>query len=140
MFWHPKRNLSCSVHGDNFTTVGPKSSLDWFVDYFKSKQEIKKSARMSPTEEGDKEGRALDKIMRWTNAGIKCEGDPRQVERLVKQLGLEDAKPASTLGAKVSQEQINSDVPLELEKVTHFRGLAAHFNYLTQHRVSILGK
>ena len=30
VFLHRKKNLRCSVHGDDLTTVGPKDSLDWF--------------------------------------------------------------------------------------------------------------
>lgn len=30
MFWHEERQLISPVHGDDFTTAGPKDSLDWF--------------------------------------------------------------------------------------------------------------
>ena len=29
-FYHPSRQLVCCVHGDDFTTSGPKHQLDWF--------------------------------------------------------------------------------------------------------------
>ena len=31
VFRHKQRQLVCSVHGDDFTVSGPRSSLDWFV-------------------------------------------------------------------------------------------------------------
>ena len=30
VFWHRVRKLVCSVHGDDFTTAGPRYSLDLF--------------------------------------------------------------------------------------------------------------
>ena len=30
VFHHKERRLICSVHGDDFTTAGPKVGLDWF--------------------------------------------------------------------------------------------------------------
>ena len=30
VFWHPEWKLISSVHGDDFTTAGPKGSLDLF--------------------------------------------------------------------------------------------------------------
>ena len=30
IFRHAERHLCCLVHRDDFTSVGPKSSLDWF--------------------------------------------------------------------------------------------------------------
>ena len=37
VFKHEGKNLLCSVHSDDFPTVGPKSSLDWFVACLKTK-------------------------------------------------------------------------------------------------------
>ena len=30
VFWHEARGLVCSVHGDDFTTAGPRTALNWF--------------------------------------------------------------------------------------------------------------
>lgn len=32
VFWHPKRCMMSSVHGDDFTTAGSKNALDRFKD------------------------------------------------------------------------------------------------------------
>ena len=36
--------------------------------------------------------------MRWTDPGIEYEGDPRQINRLLQELGFEGAESVSTLG------------------------------------------
>ena len=76
----------------------------------------------------------LNRIVRWMEHGIEYEGDPRQIERLILELGLEGAKPVSTPGVRASVESWNSDMPIPDEKVTHFRGLAARCNYLAADR------
>ena len=131
VFRHPEKNLVASVHGDDFTTVGPKSSLDWFRQQLESKYELKEASRLGPSPEDDKEGRVLNRIVRWTEEGLEYEGDPRHVEKLLLELGLKGAKPVSTPGVKASMEQHHADEALPDSKVTHFRGLAARSNYLS---------
>ena len=89
---------------------------------------------MGPASEDDKEGRVLNRMVRWSENCLEYEGDPRQVERLVRELGLEGAKPVATPGVKASHEQIETDAPIDPDQVSHFRGLAARCNYLSQDR------
>ena len=133
-FQAPREGLIASVHGDDFTTVGPKSSLDWFRQQLELKYELKEASRLGPRKEDDKEGRVLNRIVRWTDDGLEYEGDPRHVEKLLLELGLAGSKPVSTPGIKASMEQHNSDEALHDSKVTHFRGLAARSNYLSADR------
>ena len=46
VFRHTIWHLVCSVHGDDFATAGPKSSLEKFVEELKKKYEFKESARL----------------------------------------------------------------------------------------------
>ena len=39
VFRHPVRQLVASVHGDDFTTAGAKTDLDWYEDEIKKKYE-----------------------------------------------------------------------------------------------------
>ncbi len=56
VFRHPQRRLSCSVHGDDLTTEGPKIELDWFLGELRKRYELTESARLGPASEDDKEG------------------------------------------------------------------------------------
>ena len=76
------------MHGGDFTTAGPKSSLDKFVAELRKKYELKEATRLGPAPEDDKEGRVLNRIVRWTSSGLEYEADPRQVERLLEEIGL----------------------------------------------------
>ena len=72
--------------------------------------------------------------MSWTPEGLTYEGDPRQHEKLIAELGLEGAKPVATTVVRSSASAIAEDKPLDTRKLTHFRGLAARSNYLAADR------
>ena len=42
VFAHPDRDVVVTVHGDDFTAVGPKDSLDWYAAALEAKYELKK--------------------------------------------------------------------------------------------------
>lgn len=56
VFCHATRRLICSVHGDDFTTAGPKGQLDWFEAVLEQKYELSKGCRIGPGSE-DQKGR-----------------------------------------------------------------------------------
>ncbi len=78
VFRHHDRAICTAVYGDDFTTEGPKAELDWFVAELRGKFELVESARLGPAEEDDKEGRILNRVVRWTAAGLEYEAGPRQ--------------------------------------------------------------
>ena len=106
VFWHKERHLMSSVHGDDFTTSGPKKSLDWFKQKLEEQYELKEAARLGPAKSDDREGRVLNRIVRWTDEGISYEADPRQAEKLIDELGLTtvegtpEVKPSSIPSVK----------------------------------------
>ena len=44
----------------------------------------------------EKELRILNRIVRWCTHGIEIEADPRHVKTIIKELGLESARPVAT--------------------------------------------
>ena len=137
VFWHKERDLVCSVHGDDFTTAGAKAHLDWFESQLESQYELRKGGRIGPGPEDCKEGRVLNRIVRWTSTGIEYEADPRQVEKLVESLSLEGANSVVTPGLKPLSEQILQEKPLPPGEHTLFRGHAARGNYLAADRPDV---
>ena len=93
---HKEKNLLCSVHGDDFTTVGPHDSLEWFKERLSSKYELKEGARLGSGPNDDKEGRVLNRIVRWTPEGIMYEADPRHKEKLIQELSMEESSLLTT--------------------------------------------
>ena len=130
IFWHKERQLISDVHGDDFTTGGPKRELDRFREELKKRYELKESARLGPANGDDKEGRVLNRIVRWPQEGLTYEAGPGQHEKLVSELGFgEGVRPVSTPVIKMTEAQVREDVPLPEHKVSHFRALAARANH-----------
>ena len=76
VFVHHDRMMHAVVHGDDFTTGGPKMELDGFKQELEKKYELKVSCRLGAAPGDDKEGRVLNRIVRWTDGGLTYEADP----------------------------------------------------------------
>ena len=70
------------VHGDDFIAVGPDQHLAETRRTLEDRYKLK--VQVLGREEGkDSELRILNKVVRWTNAGIELEADPRHAEIIV---------------------------------------------------------
>ena len=83
IFFNSERGIRCSVHGDDFTSSGPKPELDWMEREIAERYEITMQPRMGPGPDDAKEGLILNRVVRWCESHLEYEADPRQVERLV---------------------------------------------------------
>ena len=135
LFHHPSRGIALSVHGDDFTSSGPKPGLDWLEASVAKEYEITVSPRLGPGEQDAKEGRALNRVIRWCSTHIEYEADPRQIERLIAECGLEGAKSVATPGVKPTFLELEEDVELLKALHTAFRGASARGNYLAADRI-----
>ena len=98
----------------------------------RERYEIKLRGVLGPGISDDKEISLLNRIVRWIEAGIEYEPDPRHAEILIEQLGLSGAKPVSTPGIKESSDDLPE--PLPEADVTTYRSMVARLNYLAQDR------
>ena len=62
----------------------------------KNKYELTVGGLLGPASNHDKEISVLNRIIRWTPKGIQYEADPRQVEKFLREIGLEGASGAVT--------------------------------------------
>ena len=115
----------CSVHGDDFMSSGPKDALDWYEASLAEEYEISVGPRLGPGRADAKEGRALNRVIRWCEDRIEYEADPRQIERLVAECGLEGAKAVATPSVRATFAELEGDVELDRGLHTAFRGAAA---------------
>jgi len=135
VFHHESRGIVCSVHGDDFTSCGSKPSLDWLENAIGASYEITIGPRLGPGPEDAKEARILNRVVRWEEGRLEYEADPRQVERLLADCGLEGCKPMVTPGARASFSELEADADLPKGLHTAFRGAAARGNYLSMDRL-----
>ena len=136
VFLHRERELRCSVHGDDITTVGSKTNLDWLKGQLEKLYELKEAHRLGPADDDDKEATVLNRIVRWTKDGLEYEADPRQGEKLLRDLKLDGpgVKDVASPGVKATKEQLEADQPLETAKHTPYRAVVARSNYLSSDR------
>ena len=98
VFRHPKKGLVTSVHGDDFTTAGPKLHIDWMKKEMEARYELTETGRLGPGKRDHKQLKILNRLVHWSDEGISYEADPRQGERVVVDLGLEGAKSVGVPG------------------------------------------
>ena len=123
------------MHRDDFTSCGASDALDWFESALAEEYEITIGPRLGPGPQDAKEARALNRIVRWCSDRIEYEADPRQVERLIADCGLDGSKPTATPGLKASFRELEEDSDLPAQTYTAFRGAAARGNYLSADRI-----
>jgi len=70
-FYHPERDLSLAVHGDDFTFCGLEEDLWWIQERMASWFEIKVRATLGMDPEDDKEVVILGRVARWAPRGIE---------------------------------------------------------------------
>ena len=89
-------------------------------------------ARLGPGPSDDKEATVLNRVVRWTSAGLEYWADPKQIERLLEELGLDSAgvKGVVTPGVKTLAHQISTEKESDEQERTRFRALAARANHL----------
>ncbi len=136
VFHHKARDLRCSVHGDDLTTVGSKVNLDWFRRELEKHYELREPHRLGPGPGDDHEALVLNRVVRWTDAGLEMEADPHQAEKLLRDLKLDGdgVKVAASPGVKATREQLDGDTPLEGQKATPYRAVVARANYMASDR------
>jgi len=134
LFAHLERQVFVSVHGDDFTVVGPKRQLDWFEGAMKEKYELTTGPRLGPGRFDAKESSILNRIIRWTEEGVEYEADPRQAEKLIRECGLEGSNTVCTPSVRESAAQVAEDKPLDDRLHTAYRASTARANYLAADR------
>ena len=126
IFIHESRGIACSVHGDDFTSTGPKVELDWLEVQLEDKYELRKGGRLGPGSGDATELTVLNRVLRYTPDGFEYEADPRQSEKLLEGLSL------------ANKLQHGSDARVQAidRAVDQGRGIAGH----RPHRVPRIGR
>ena len=126
---------------------------------------IKVLATLGPEPDDDKEVSILNRVVRWCDDCLLYEADPRHVEKLLKEAGLEKCKSVTTPGVKeasdvtgtawfeesgLTQECASDELhlvaggtdipdlrPLDQKKMRCYRSAVARCKYLAQDRYEI---
>ncbi len=89
-FYHAEKEISLTVHGDDFTSTGCEASLRWLDAQLKAKYEVK-TEFLGPKPEHAKQVRILNRVISWEATGITYEADQRHAEIIVKAMDVQRA-------------------------------------------------
>ena len=96
---------------------------------------MKYRGRLGPQKGDAKSIIILNRLIEWTNNGIRYEADQRHAELIVSQMGLErESKSVATPSLHTTSLD---ESPLGPEQCTVYRALVARANYLAQDRADI---
>ena len=84
VFYHPGRDLSLAVHGDDFTFCGLEEDLVWIRGLMGSWFEIKLRGVLGPDPGDQKEVTILGRRVVWGEGGISYEADPKHRELILE--------------------------------------------------------
>ena len=99
-FYRASDDVSCVVHGDDFTFEGPPDALKEVTAGLQKVWLVKVRATLGPEPEDDKEVSILNRVIRWAEGSLLYEADPRHVEKLLKEAGLECCNALNAPGVK----------------------------------------
>ena len=134
LFYHPGRDISLAVHGDDFVAAGLAGDLAWLTDYLQQCFEIKVRAVLGDGPHFDKEVVMLGRTVRWTQSGVEIEADPKHRRLLMEGFGLDDSSKGLMVNgeAKIELDQDSNGIELVTSEATAFRALVARLNFLSQ--------
>lgn len=98
------KETACAVYGDDFFFVDSADVLDEVEAEMRERYKLKVIVRLGPDPNDDKETTILNRVVRWIDEEIKYEADPRKDEKIISELGFEDAKSVATSCITVSNE------------------------------------
>jgi hypothetical protein len=133
-YFNAELNVRCIVHGDDFVLTGRAGALDQVKVGMHERFLLKELGRLGGGQGELKELRVLNRVIRWSPAGLKYEADPRHAEIMVRGVaGAERALSAPGTSSKDFEAQgEDDDLPERTARL--FRSFAARANYLAMDR------
>ena len=133
LFYHPERDLSMAVHGDDFVLCGYDEDLRWAADYIKGCFEVKVRAILGSGVKDDKEVTVLGRTVRWHPWGLEYEADDKHRRLLLERFGLDGQSKALEHNGEADPGDVDGeDYELDAREATEFRAAVARLNFLGQ--------
>jgi hypothetical protein len=123
-FYDAVSDVSCLVHGDDFTFVGGQDGLDFVEKNTKEGCELKVKARQGDDSQDDKETDILGWMFRSTAEGVEYEVDPRHPRKVLEVLGCSEKTKGLSVNGR-AETIVEELIELQVAEGTSFRALAA---------------
>ena len=102
LFTNLVRDLRVSIHGDDITALGKGTDLLWLKEALETRYGLKYGGMLRPDSHDTKDATILTRLIHFGEDETTYESDPRHVQILVRELGLQDAKDVVTAGLLAS--------------------------------------
>ena len=133
LFHHKGNQVSGLTHGDDFVLTGPAKRLKEFEKEMKSVYPIKAKIISFGSLKSIK---TLSRRLHWGEEGIVYQHDPRHIDVLVRELGLENGNTVQTPAAPNTAEEEKPE-PLSQTQHHKYRSQVARCLFLSQDRADI---
>ena len=100
VFYHPKRDISIVVPGDDFTALADDDNLNWYENKLRESFQIKIRGRLGEGCEGPQEMKMIHRIVTLDGDGLTYEADPRHCDLLMSSLDLTTSSSAYSPSVK----------------------------------------
>ena len=135
LFCHKGEGATLVVFGDDMWLLADQEALDTLKPLLHNTYTLKENGTLGPDPEDDKAVRALNRLVRYVDGfGAELEADPRHAELMAAELGVADAKPVATPGAKETTTELEPELLTDPGEITAFRGISARGLYLSADR------
>ena len=97
---------------------------------------VKVRSIFCPERQDDKVADILNRVVEWHDDELWWEADPRHVEKMLEDIGLEDCKPGALPRTQRTEEQ-DAELELDWETARKYRSIVARGNFFVQDRPDI---
>jgi len=138
LFYHRVRRIRTTVHGDDFESLGPLSSVRWFAAELKKHWMLEEKGILGPPGLAGtvQEMRHLNRILTWDSSGIVWEPDPRHVEVIIKELQVQRAVTTPLVKEKIDEVD-EEEIPLDSEWKSAYQSYTMRLGYLSHDRTDL---
>lgn len=139
MYYHPERDITCVIHGDDFLSEGEQKQLDWLDTELDKHYTVTRKGRVGP---GAADNQTVieylhRKIRFVENWGFEYCPDEKHVAKAVEMLGLTDAKPCPTPMIQGAKPDPNALDELNAEDTKLYMSVTGTVIYYALDRVDL---
>ena len=119
VFYHPGKDITIVVHGDDFTALAGDAELDWYESKLKESFEIKVRGRLGEGCKGPQQIKILNRVVTASDQGLTYEADPRHCDLLMASLNLTSTSSAASPGVKPTDRDDSAQKHDEIQTLEH---------------------
>ena len=86
---HKSHDCVVFIHGDDIVACGEHDVLQWLQEEISKRYRTKVRCLLGPEAGDEKSIVILSRVLEWRNEGIAIEADPKHVELILQEMGMQ---------------------------------------------------